>query len=310
MSELSSFFKWAVEERQAALADPTEGLSRRVKELKKADSKSERSYSPFNSEQVQRIYSPEQYLAFNRSADHFWAPLLAVHLGTRLKEIVTLTLDRIGAHPQTGITYMDVTPEFAKNKNSVRRLPVSQHLVDLGFLEYVAHLRGLGATHLFPHLDFSCPTLRRDPSKYTSRRFGAYLDTLDIRSRDLVFHSFRHTVVSALQDGNVPLADAMQITGHQAQEHAVATGRMSVAQAQSVHIKTYAHSDKARLNVEYPLARLKGHLDRLDIGIDYPALSRAADIVREMTVRAAEGFQSGWSSLGAEHERLISSASV
>lgn len=284
---------------------PDRRLDPQGKELKKADSKSERSYSPFSSEQVQRIFSPRHFLAFNRSADHFWAPLLAVHLGTRLKELVTLTLDRIGVHAQTCITYMDVTPEFAKNKNSVRRLPVSQQLVDLGFLEYVEHLRKLGATQLFPHLDFQCPTLRKDPSKYTSRRFGAYLDTLDIRSRDLVFHSFRHTVVSALQDSNVPLADAMQITGHQAQEHAVATGRMSVAQAQSVHIKTYVHSDKARLNVEYPLARLKGHLDRLSIGLDYLALRQAADIVRENTVQTTCGFESGWSSLGAGHEELM-----
>lgn len=162
----------------------------------------------------------------------------------------------------------------------------------------------------FVYFDGSLRRVGQLKSRCGSRRFGEYLDTLDIRARDLVFHSFRHTVVSALQDGNVPLADAMQITGHQAQEHAVATGRMSVAQAQSVHIKTYVHSDKARLNVEYPLARLKGHLDRLNIGIDYTALRRAADIVREKTVRTAAGFESGWSSLGAEHEQLMSRASL
>lgn len=237
MSDFSAFFKWALDGRQATPTDPTLALTKRAKDLKKAAVKVQRHYSPFETEQLRRIFSPKHYVCFNRSADHFWAPLPGLHLGTRLKEVVTLSLDDIDLHKQSGVWFLDVTPELAKDVNSVRRLPLPRQHVDLGFLEYVRHVRELGAARLFPHVGFERPTLRKDPSKYCSRRFGSYLDTLGLKDPDLVFHSFRHTMVSALQDANVPLADAMQITRHQAQDHAVKTGRMTTAQAQSLHVK-------------------------------------------------------------------------
>lgn len=73
-----------------------------------------------------------------------------MHLGTRLKEIVTLELEHIGRHLETGIWFMDVAPENAKNDKSIRRLPIPSRLLELGFIDYVERMRLLGATHLFP----------------------------------------------------------------------------------------------------------------------------------------------------------------
>lgn len=296
VSHLRTFFEWAREDRQFTTADPTTGLGRRDKDLRKAAAKQERHYEPFSTAQLQTIFEPRRYLAFNRAADYFWAPLIGLHLGTRLKEIVTLELDAIDRDGATGLWFMDVKPEYAKNKNSIRRLPITEKLLGLGFIEYVEHLRRLGATKLFPHVDFDSATMQADPSKNCSRQFGKYLDSLGIKSPDLVFHSFRHTVVTALQLNNTPLSDAMQITGHLAQEYAVRTGKVSEADVRSVHIDTYTHADKAQLGKVYPLERVKGHLDRsIDVPLDYARLKLAAGIIKEHTAKTVDGFVSRWS---------------
>lgn len=295
ISDLRSFFGVAFDEFNATNSDPTVGLEKRRKALNSVAADEEEHYDPFETGHLIKIFEPRAYLASNRDADYFWAPLLGLHLGTRLKELVTLALANIQQHSATGIWFIDVTPEKAKNKNSIRRLPIPSRLVQLGFIEYVEHVRQLGATRLFPHRNVSGTTAQNDPSKNCSRAFGKYLDSLDIKSKRLVFHSFRHTVVTALQDCGTPLLDSMQITGHQAQDHAIKTGVITAQQARSVHLKVYTHADKARLNVEYPLSRLKEHLDRsIVVPLDYNRLSKAAAVVLKNTRKKADGFKSGW----------------
>lgn len=265
-----------------------------------ASSRQQRHYKPYTSAQLLTIFKPHAYLAFNRDADYFWGPLLALHLGARLGEIVTLPLDAVQQQPETGIWYLTVID--AKNANSERTIPVSQPLVRLGFGNYVRHLRRLGAKYLFPHRDQTTTTAQRDPSKNCSRHFARYLGSLGLDDNDLVFHSFRHVVVTALQDGGTPPHDSMQIVGHAAQDHALKTGQLSTAAARSVHYNGYSHPGQARLNVENPLARLKSHLDRcIQIPLDYARLRLAARIVTEHTVASATEFRSGWSKLKLGH---------
>jgi integrase len=297
VSSLRTFFSWARDERESTLTDPTSGLAKRDRALRKLAGKEREHYKPFDVAQLVKIFEPKRYLAYNNHADYFWAPLIGLHLGTRLKEIITLALADIARHEPTGVWFMDVTPENAKNRNSIRRLPIPDRLLDLGFIDYVEQLRKMGATLLFPHCNLASATGRLDPSKNCSRKFGDYLDSLGISDPGLVFHSFRHTVVTALQDAGTPLKDSMEITGHQAQQHAIRTGVISAEQAQSVHIRTYTHADKSVLHTEYPLARLKQHLDAIQVPLDYARLRRAAAIVTEHVVKTADGFKSGWSPL-------------
>jgi len=302
VSTLGEFFGWAREERDATLVDPTAGLVKRGKALRKLAAKESEHYEPFNIDQLMQIFEPGRYLAFNNHADYFWAPLLGLHLGTRLKEIITLQLADIQCHEPTGIWFMDVTPENAKNPNSIRRLPIATRLVELGFIDYVERLRQMGATQLFPHRDLTSKTGRRDPSKNCSRKFGEYLDSIGIIDPALVFHSFRHTVVTALQDAGTPLKDSMEITGHQAQDHAIRTGKISADQARSVHMRTYTHADKSVLDSQYPLSRLHSYLDAaIKVPLDYARLRKAAVIVTEHMVKTMEGFKSGWSPLKQAH---------
>jgi hypothetical protein len=101
----------------------------------------------------------------SRDPDYFWGPVLGLHFGARLGDFVTAKLVDIGHIPEIDTWYIDISYEAAKNSNSVRRLPITEPLIRLGFLKYIEHLHGLGAEHLFPHRDWTTPTALRDPSK-------------------------------------------------------------------------------------------------------------------------------------------------
>jgi len=252
-------------------------------------------YLPFTDSHVKQILDPGTYLNYNRDPDYFWGPLLGLHLGARLGEFVNAKLSNIGHLPQIDVWYIDVTPEDAKNKNSVRRLPITDALIRLGFVQYVEHVRRLGGKYLFPHRDWESKTLQSDRSKNQSRAFGNYMNKIGLTDPLLVHHSFRHTAVSAMQDAGVPLAHAMQIVGHEAQDHAIRTGRITPEQARSVHLSVYTHSDLERLGTEYPILALKDALERsIKPPIDYQLLAKAATIVTEHLKKVGGKFRSGW----------------
>lgn len=307
VSDLSTFFDYAVNELQATSINPAAGLQSRIRELRSTASSQKEHYLPYTTAHLKRIFEPARYLAENRQADYFWAPLLGLHLGARLGELVTLKVSAIGREKITDVWYLEVTPEEAKNDNSVRWLPITDRLIELGFLEYVEHVRSLGAIYLFPHQETTTKTWQSDPSKNASRNYAAYMDKIGLSERLLVFHSYRHTVVTALQDGGTGLADSMQIAGHQAMDHALRTGAITPQQARSVHLDVYTHADMVRMSVDHPMLRLKTVLDRcVQVELDYRRLKKAARIVLEHTRKAANGkFESGWPTLRVKQTQAM-----
>lgn len=295
LSDLNHFFDFLVDVEKVALSNPVHGL-KDAREAWQAQASAEGfHYSPFRESEIAAIFKPEHYLTRTRDPDHFWCPLLGAHLGCRLGEIVNRKVSDIGYIKEVDIWYIDVPDESAKNSNSVRRLPVTQPLIDLGFIEYVKHVRRLGAEYLFPNRDWTSPTSLKDPSKTQSVRFGANLDVIGLTSPKLVFHSFRHTVVNVLHDAGVPLSHAMQICGHEAQEHALRKGTLTEQQARSVHHTTYTQSDTARLGTEHPIVPLKEALERAVIlPLDYPRLRKASELVQEHTRKIGGEFRTGW----------------
>ena len=122
------------------------------------------------------------------------------------------------------------------------------------------------------------------------------MDALEIHARFYVFHNFRHTVVNAMQDAGVPLSHAMQIAGHQAQEHAIKTKQITEEQARSVHVTVYARADLARMGREYPILVLKDALERsVKPQLNYDRLAKAAEIVRDHGKKVGSKFRTGWS---------------
>lgn len=292
---LDHFFEFACKKLQACAENPVAAHRDILEKLKQEAGREGRHYLPFTSDHLRLIFDPPSYLQFSNQPDWFWTPLIAAHLGVRAGEVVQLSVDDFHFDPLHQIWFVAIRLQFAKNRNSVRTLPLHQGLIDLGLIDYIERVRSLGAKQLFPHRDYTTATLSRDPSKRVSENFARLLARCGLEDPDFVFHSFRHMVVSALHDAGVSLAEAMQICGHEAMEFRVRNGAMTKKQARSLHLPTYTHPTTPRLDISYPAARLKTEIERsVKLPIDYARLRKAAAIVVEHLRRTPEGFAAGW----------------
>lgn len=140
--------------------------------------------------------------------DFYWCPLIALFTGARAEEIASLDLEQI--YPVRGIWVIDILK--GKNANAQRRVPIHDKLVALGLVDYVASLRTAGHKKLFPHIKPGTNGYRKN----MTRMFGTYLDLpkVDIVDPLKVFHSFRHTVVSALTNAGVNDGLKRAMVGH------------------------------------------------------------------------------------------------
>jgi integrase len=270
-----------------------------------AKARKHNGYMPFSPAQLKVIFAPEKLLASNSASDYFWCPLLALFSAARLGEIVTMDLADVFIDPDTGVLAFRIRDDIesgrrVKNNNSARVVPVSKRLIEIGFGDYLTHLRKLQAKRLFPHLK-DCMTRAGDPSKNQSRRFAEYLDSLGIKDDDLVFHSFRHTSITALLGRGVPPMDSELIAGHAAQDLFMTAERVTGARRgwRSTQSSTYAHAAEFEDMGEPLLKRLQRQIDSaLDFELDYVGLRCAAKIVQEnvtMQIRNGEAvFKSGW----------------
>lgn len=304
IGHLSDFYLYAVAQNWTTTSLVDEAFLKSTEGLRKGAAKSKRSnsYALFTAGELEKIFEPKQYLENLNAADDFWAPLIALYTGARLGEIVVLEIGSIGFDMEQGVHLMEIREELAdgtratKNQNSVRKVPLPAALVALGFLDYHAHVQGLGAKVLFPHRPLNA-TRKNDPSKHVSRAFGEHLDKVDIRAPEKVFHSFRHTVITRLHIGGVPLGDAELIVGHAAQD---AHARMSSASpgggTSKTHFGSYVAAAQYTATDEPLLMRLRTHLDgALRYNLDTIGLREAARIVQERTVLGEDkSFRSGW----------------
>ena len=292
--DLGTFFRYARKELKACVISPVDDLDDRLEDLGRVAGRTASPYSPFCDDQIELIFEPSAYLANNRDPDYFWVPLLAAHLGGRLGEFVLPTLDEIGQDAH-GVWYLAVRESFAKTDNSVRLIPLTQPLIDLGFLDYVSHVRQLGAKQLWPNRDLTTPTAQSKPTKNQSQTFGAYLTKRGLVSRRLVFHSFRHTVVNALLDAGTPVHMSMQLCGHEAQDAAIERGLISESASRSVHLGTYSQADLPRLGKKSPLLAMQQALEAaVHLPIDYQRLAIAAQVVLNHTRKVGGKFVTGW----------------
>ncbi|RWL50116.1 MAG: site-specific integrase [Mesorhizobium sp.] len=143
-----------------------------------------------------------------------WGPLIGLYTGARLNEICQIDLSDI--KEDAGIWYFDINDEgdkkHLKNTASRRIVPIHDQLVALGFLEYVDGLRAHGQKRLFP--DFSL-SAKEGYGRALGRWFNdRFLVQLGIKSKELVFHSFRHGMVTKLLQAGVEENLAKAIVGH------------------------------------------------------------------------------------------------
>ncbi len=204
LGSLASLFDYCIANKVARMENPARGLL-----IPGAHNKAE-SYEPFTAEELARIFAPERYLKRMKLPDFYWGPLIAAFTGARAEEVASLKVEQI--YPVKGIWIVDITK--GKTVNAVRRVPIHDKLLALGLVEYRNAMRDAGHARLFPHLSEG----KNGFKKNMCRMFGIHLDApgVDVKDPLKVFHSFRHTVVTALTNEGVNDGLKKALVGHEA----------------------------------------------------------------------------------------------
>ena len=199
---LNGFFDYCISNQVVNMVNPAKDLY-----IVDADNKAE-SYEPFTPEELQKIFQSDLYRKKLKLPDFYWCPLIALFTGARAEEIASLDVAQI--YPVKGIWIIDILK--GKNANAKRRVPLHNVLIDLGLVDYHASLIKAGYTKLFPHVQPGTNGYRKN----MTRMFGTYLDLPAVNIVDplKVFHSFRHTVVTALTDKGVNDGLKRAMVGH------------------------------------------------------------------------------------------------
>lgn len=136
-----------------------------------------------------------------------WLILLLAYTGARRSEIATLTKERVCFDDDSIRHYLSLSD--GKTDNATRQIPIHQHLIDLGFLEFVESCNG----ELFPEV--SGTNMAKIGKELTIIRERLAIPYLDIHKQRRIVHSFRHSVVTAASGWMNNVAHLQQVVGHE-----------------------------------------------------------------------------------------------
>ena len=224
------------------------------------------SLSDINSILKSYIYSNKLRRAEKPKSYHFWAPLIALTTGMRVAEIAALEVSDIKIID--GIWCFDINENWQcarlqkqgfdktkKTSQSLRIIPIPDNLLNAGLMDFIGTRKsGL----LFDDLKLNkSKGLGNEISKWYNEAFVKYADIPKVNkdNEQLVFHSFRHTFTTLLDQVEVgglliKESEGNALTGH---------GSDSVRQ------RTYVHKH----NVAYA----KRYIDELYRSVDMTHLS-------------------------------------
>ena len=204
-----SLFKWA-ESNGYVSKNVFAGLTIKLKK----SNDSERV--AFSKDQVGKILSAIQKndTGLIKKEYQRWGPLIAIYTGARLNEIAQLQLDDILQVDDQWCFDINEKAEGVRLKtaSATRMIPIHSELLDMGFIEYVDGLRRLSKKRLLHELTLSQGTgYGRNLSRWFN---GPFLRAVGMNDQGLVFHSFRHTMVTNLLQSGVAEPLAKSIIGH------------------------------------------------------------------------------------------------
>lgn len=229
LARTTGLFSWAFKKGYID-ANPAEGLTVIAPKQKKGA----RSRSPFKANHIRTIFSAPRFVGCKSYArrnepgeaipkdDNYWIPILAYYTGARLSELVQLHFSDLRLdtdYPHISINEDGVEepddPDYkhVTSLSGARTIPLHPDLAELGFIEFVREQKKLARSRkrVFFRIKYGADG---SPSTAYSKKFGRFLDAVGLDDRQLVFHSFRHTVIDAFQNSGTPLQTVNQIMGH------------------------------------------------------------------------------------------------
>lgn len=218
LTNVSSFFTWAAKAGRCFEPNPFENSNRHSDGVINAGAEA------FQQEELIKIFDSSTFMKAKRP-HQFWGPLLLLFTGARANEIACLDLDDFVV--EDGIRCISIThrprkkPDTIahqtvmkrlKNSQSKRIIPLHPKLWELGLDDYIADVKSLGGTRLFPNLPMDS---REKRERNLSRDVNNYLEEIGVPiPRTKVLHSFRDTVADALGVSDLDAVRADQWTGH------------------------------------------------------------------------------------------------
>jgi integrase len=141
----------------------------------------------------------------------FWLPLIALHTGMRMNEICQLRPQDVIT--EDGILMMHVVEDgeemSVKTDAGIRRIPVHPKLLQLGFGAFLQSRQKEDS--LFDNLPVAEDGRR---SKRASRWFCQFRPKVGLTERGKDFHSFRHTIIDDMKQGEVNERVLKALVGH------------------------------------------------------------------------------------------------
>jgi len=217
LPRVHTVLKWSVD--NAVIPDnPASGVK-----VARKKGENRPSRVPFTPGDLSRIFAPPEFRKDRLTTERQWALLIALFSGMRASEIAQIKLDSV-RHERQILAF--AIEEETKNGQSLRIVPVHSILVRLGLAKRVAQLRKAGETHLFPEWyrqgqdqlarAKAAGKIEKQPySQFIPRWFlRTYKKTVGVDDARKKFHSFRHTLKTALSRAGVPRSISDDITGH------------------------------------------------------------------------------------------------
>lgn len=199
---INLFFNWLVDEGVVD-NNPFHGLK-----PKRDLSQQCRKRNKFDESHLKIIFSdPIFHTKDEVDSFKYWTPLLSLCNGLRQTEAAQL--ESYDVELVDGVWCIHVRKnserKHVKSARSIRTIPVSEYLINLGFIEFAMSKRG----HLFPELPYGRNGFGTRVSKwmsYRKRRWGF--------SRGFDFYSFRHTFINKLKQKGCNESVVAEIAGH------------------------------------------------------------------------------------------------
>ena len=230
LTTLGSIFKWC--EPQGYLPENT-NPARNLSPSAKAVRKAQKARSLFTDAQLVMIYGSDKFKSLRtRHPAHYWVLLICLWGVCRREEAAQLHMTDI--REEDGIPYLLITEEEGTDKSvktkTIRRLPVHESLLQLGFMNYVNQVRAAGHMRLF----YQVSKGRSTYADAAGKMFSRIVRGLGMTDPALVLHSLRHLGTTKLLEAGCPPDLSRIVTGHSGND---------------VHDKVYVHRENIKLSV-------------------------------------------------------------
>lgn len=168
----------------------------------------------YDAKKIERLFSTPTQKSFTKSDGHYWVPLVALYTGARRGEVISLKKERFKLNQDIPTMFLEGT----KNDNAEREIPIPPQLIELGFLDYVSSIKH---EYIFPKIMMQKrrPSLPYAyPGKEYYKTFSKALDeakfSAEEKRGDIVFHSFRNTLITKMDDNGIADDIANKFVGH------------------------------------------------------------------------------------------------